>query len=122
MIFANNYKYPEYAHSWDVHQIPFQIRGPEGYSSILNPTLEIVELFDDINGNPFVLKTTDEKGSPIRYDNPYDIFKDVEPRLKASVILPNDTYKGEVIEIRKGIWTSYPDGELKTTTEFFRDV
>ena len=118
VIFAKYYKYPEYAHSWDVHQIPFQIRGPEGYSSILNPTLEIVELFDDINGNPFVLKTTDEKGSPIRYDNPYDIFKDVEPRLKASVILPNDTYKGEVIEIRKGIWTSYPDGELKTTTDF----
>ena len=118
VVFAEYYQYPEKTHSWDVHQIPFQIRGPEGYSGILNPTLEIVELFDDVEGNPFILKTVDEKGEPIRYDDPFDIFKGVEPRLRASVILPNDEYKGETIEIRKGIWTSYPDGELKTTSDF----
>lgn len=118
IILARYYKYPEYVHSYDCNHIPFQMRGPEGYSSVFNPTLELVELFDDINGNPFVLKTTDEKGSPIRYENRGDIFKEVEPRLRASVILPDDIFKGEVIDIRKGIWTSYPSGELKTTTDF----
>lgn len=118
VIFAKYYQYPYSTHSWDVHNIPFQLRSPEGYSSIANPTLEIIELFDDVNGNPFVLKTTDENGEPIRYDNPMDIFKDIEPRLRASVILPNDNFKGETIEIRKGIWTSFPNGELKTSSDF----
>ena len=118
VVFATYYKYPERTHSWDVHQIPMQLRSPEGYSGILNPTLEIVELFDDVNGNPFVLKTTDANGNPIRYDAPLDIFKDVEPRLRASVILPNDEFKGETIEIRKGIWTSFSGGELMTSSDF----
>lgn len=118
VILARYYKYPEYVHNFDCSHIPFQVRGPEGYSSIFNPTLELVEMFDDINGEPFVLKTTDESGNPIRYDSRADLFKDAEPRLKASVILPDDVFKGEVIDIRKGIWTSYPGGELKTTTDF----
>lgn len=115
-IFVRYYKYPEYVHNYDCSHIPFQMRGPEGYSSIFNPTLDFVEMFDDINGKPFELKTTGEDGKPIRYEKRSDIFKDVEPRLRASVILPDDVYKGEVIDVRKGIWTSYPNGELKTSS------
>lgn len=118
VIFARYYKYPEYVHNFDCSHIPYQVRGPEGYSSIFNPTLDFVEMFDDTNGDPFVLKTTDENGNPIRYDNRGEIFKNAEPRLRASVILPDDIFKGEAIDVRKGIWTSYPKGELKTTSDF----
>ena len=39
------------------------------------------------------------------FDNVTDIFANAEPRLRANVILPGDVFKGESIEIRRGIFT-----------------
>lgn len=114
-IFVRNYLYPDKTHSFDAVHVPYQLRGAHGYSSRFCPTLEFVQMFDDVNGEPFVMKTTDASGKPIRFDNRMDIFKDIEPRLRGSVILPGDVFKGEVIDVQKGLYTSYPDGELKTS-------
>lgn len=115
-IFVRNYRYPEYAHSWDSHMIPFQMRGADGYSSRLCPTLELIQLFENVNGEPLSLQTTDENGTPIRFDDRMDIFKDAEARLRGSVIFPGDIFKGEVIDIQKGLYLSYPNGELLTSS------
>lgn len=114
-IYVRNYKYPELAHSYDSHHVPFQMRGSHGYSSRFNPTLELIQLFDDANGNPFTLKVNDANGQPIRFNDRMDLFKDVEPRLRASVILPGDVFKGEVIDVQKGLYMSYPNGKLETS-------
>lgn len=114
-IFVRNYQYPERTHSYDAHHVPYQMKGAHGYSSRFNPTLEFVQMFDDVNGNPFELKVNDKSAQPIRYDNRMDIFKDVEPRLRASVILPGDEFKGEIIDVQKGLYMSFPGGELKTS-------
>jgi hypothetical protein len=116
-IFVKNFLYPSIAHSFDALNIPFQLRGPNGYGSVMNPTLEIVELFDDINGNPGTFKI-EENGTPVRFDDVMDLFKNVQPRLRASVILPGDVFKGEVIEVQKGLYTSYPGGELRTSADW----
>jgi hypothetical protein len=96
------FRYPDNGTSFDRDFIPRQIRGPQGYSSRANPTLDFVEMFDDTDGNPFILNTgTDE--APMLYEDRTDIFAKAEPRLKAVVIFPGDEFKGAVIDVRKGI-------------------
>ncbi|MDR1982142.1 MAG: RagB/SusD family nutrient uptake outer membrane protein [Tannerellaceae bacterium] len=116
-IFVKYFLYPSIAHSFDAYNIPFQMRGPIGWGSIMNPTLNIVELFDDIEGNPGTFKV-EENGTPIRFDNVMDLFKKIQPRLRASVILPGDVFKGDVIDVQKGLYTSYPEGELRTSADW----
>ena len=66
-----------------------------GYSSAVGPTLDFVEMFDgfpkDENGH---IKTT-ENGKYMLYDNLTDLFKDAEPRLRATVILRGNSLKGK---------------------------
>ena len=116
-IFCEYYKYPEKTHSLDAQDIPHQMMGPDGYSSFVNPTLEFVEMFDDVNGNSGVLKVDDANGNPLRFNNTMDLFNNVEPRLRGTVILPGDGFKGESIEVYKGTYTTYPSGELFTATD-----
>lgn len=117
VIFAEYFVYPDKTHSFDCHHIPYQMRGAAGYSSRFNPTLDLVEMYDDINGNSGVLDIGPDN-NPTRFDNTMDLFANVEPRLRATVILPGDEFKGESIEIQKGLYTSYPSGELKTGADF----
>ncbi|MDR1981685.1 MAG: RagB/SusD family nutrient uptake outer membrane protein [Tannerellaceae bacterium] len=106
-MFVKLLRYPDNGTSLDLNFTPWQIRGPQNYSSRANPTLDFVEKFDDIDGNPFILNTgTDE--NPVLYEDRMDIFAKAEPRLKATVIFPGDVFKGEVIDVRKGI---VPAGE-----------
>lgn len=99
-IFVKQYHYPEKMHSWDALNIPWQLRGGNGYSSVLDPTLDFVELFGKLN-------TYNPDGTPIRFSNRMDLFKDAEPRLRASVIFPGDEFKGTVIDIQRGLYESY---------------
>lgn len=109
VIFSEYYKYSEKTHSFDALHIPYQQRGSEGYSSRFCPTLELVEMFDDINGESGILKVNDENGKPIRFDQVPDIFKNAEPRLRGTVILPGDDFKGEAFEIQKGLYPTYSE-------------
>jgi hypothetical protein len=101
-IFIRKYKYPEYGHSFDRDAVPWQLRGPDTYSSYACPTLDAIEMFDDIEGNPFILNSgTDD--APVLYADRLDIFAKAEPRLRGVVCFPGDMLKGEVIDVRKGI-------------------
>ena len=69
-------------------------------------SLDFVELFDGFDKNEDgTIKVFDDNGKYVMYDNVTDIFANAEPRLRAYVILPGDVFKGEVIEIRRGIFT-----------------
>lgn len=115
-IFCKYYKYPERTHLFDLLHVPYQMRGSHGYSSRLNPTLELVELFDSADGTSGILQLENTDGTPRRFDKTMDLFQHVEPRLRASVILPGDVFKGESIEIQKGLYESYPSDKLYTST------
>lgn len=105
-IFVKEYKYPDLAHGFDSYNIPRQLMGGNGYSAGNSPTLDYVELFDGIEKNPNgTIKVFDSNGKYILYDKVTDIFKNAEPRLKAFVILPGEMFKGQAIEIRRGIYT-----------------
>ena len=115
-IFCKYYIYPENAHSYDVVNLPFQMRSAEGYGSKMCPTLDFVEMFDGADGNPDWLNIG-TSANPVRYDNRVDLFANAEPRLRAIVVFPGDELKGEEVDVQAGLYESYPNGELHTSTE-----
>lgn len=104
-IWVKEYSYPDYGHCIDALFIPNQMKGPQGYSSNYNPTLDFVEMFDGLPRNDKgELKTKGEDGKCIYYDTRMSLFENAEPRLRASVILPGDVFKNEIIDVRRGIY------------------
>ncbi len=105
-IYIKEYKYPDLAHGYDSYNIPRQLMGGNGYSAGNCPTLDFVELFDGFAKNPDgTIKVLDANGKYLLFDKITDIFANAEPRLRAYVIFPGDVFKGEVIDIRRGIYT-----------------
>jgi hypothetical protein len=101
-IFIKDYKYPEVTHSWDALNAPKQF--VNGYGSFVQPTLDYVELYG-------ALPVNNASGFPIRYDQRMDLFKNVEPRLRATVILPGDNFRNELIDVQRGIYPAYVNGD-----------
>lgn len=105
-IFVREYQYPNSVHGYDAYNVPRQLIGPNGYSAEVNPTLNFVEMFDGLPKNTDgTLQTLDGTGHYNLYTNTMDLFANAEPRLRATVILPGDVFKGQSIEIRRGIYT-----------------
>uniref|UniRef100_UPI003216BF97 RagB/SusD family nutrient uptake outer membrane protein n=1 Tax=uncultured Draconibacterium sp. TaxID=1573823 RepID=UPI003216BF97 len=107
-IFVKYFRYPERTHSWDFIYGPLQLTNG-GLSGGIAPSWDFVSMFDRI-GN-FV----DENNKYILYDNTLGPFVNAEPRLRATVLLPGDEFRGEVIEVYRGIYTGVypPDGLSK---------
>lgn len=103
-MFARYFKYGIVTTILSANCLPYQLGGT--YPLHVNPTMNFVKLFDDVHGNPI---NWDEKvGIDATYTNhlytdPADAFADMEPRFKAIIAYPNCSYKGEIIDIRRGI-------------------
>ena len=139
-VFVREYQYPNSVHGYDAYCVPRQLIGPNGYSSEVNPTLSFVEMFDGIPKNPDgTIQTLDNTGHYILFDHTMDLFANAEPRLRATVILPGDVFKGQSIEIRRAIYTGasaggispllpagsraqYPTANLKTSSSAAQDA
>ena len=103
-IFVRQYRYPERVHSYDCYNIPYQM-AVVGWTSEVNPTLNFVEMFDGFQKNEKgQIDILNEDGTYREYNKITDLFANAEPRLKATVILPGETFKGEVIEIWRGVY------------------
>jgi hypothetical protein len=112
-IFVREYNYPNSVHGYDAYNVPRQLIGPNGYSSEVNPSLNFVEMFGGLPKNADgTLKTLDASGHYILYNNTMDLFANAEPRLRATVIFPGDAFKGQNIEIRRGIYTGSSAGGI----------
>lgn len=61
-----------------------------GYGCGQNPTLDLIEAFEYKDGSDGTLKLKDASGNYIKYDSPLDLFKDKDPRLRATFYLPMD--------------------------------
>jgi hypothetical protein len=81
---------------------PYQMAS--SYCSDSQPYLEMIEFFEDVDGNKFDIDPLiGTPNNPVYYDSPLDVFANLEPRAKGTVILPMSDYDGETIEVRKGI-------------------
>ncbi len=105
-IHVIEYQYPTLTHSWDCIFGPLQMR-VENVVGGIQPTLDFVEMFDGLSKNAAGKITfMDAQDHYILYDDPYDPYRNAEPRLRASILFPGDEFKGEKIEIWRGIYTN----------------
>ena len=105
-LFTREYSLNNSNHSYQIFANPLQQQGPQGYSSYICPTEDYVELFDGLDKNTDgSLKVTDANGRYILYPNRYAPFKNAEPRLLGTVIVPGATFRGQEIDVLRGIYT-----------------
>lgn len=104
-IFARYYKEKFLTHDYDNSVQPRQT-STGGNDSEVSPSVDFIEMFDGIDlDDEGHFRFLDENGHYLLYDNPMDAFANAEPRLLGTVILPMSEYKGQRIEIRRGIYT-----------------
>lgn len=110
-------------HSWDKRNAPFSYRGG-GWGCGMAPTLEMVEAYEYVDGSEGTLVLEDENGDPLRFDDPYELFTNKDPRLFASVYLPGSPCQDTKVEWMRGIIvsdderyqaSSQPDGSNTVT-------
>jgi starch-binding outer membrane protein, SusD/RagB family len=115
-IFVKQYSYPDKAHSYDLWTLPRNgVGSPIGYGSRINPTMELVESYEYIDGTDGKLKFNDNSGNPIQYATPAAIFSNKDPRLDATILCPFSEWKGYVMDVRAGI---IDNGETVTSGNY----
>ena len=98
-IFCKYFQRNVNAHGWDVYFVPYQYRG-NGFSSNMNPTLEFVEMFEHKDGTPANFA---ERAKDTYFDDPSELFQNMDARFGGSIIYPNAISKGEPCSIQKGL-------------------
>lgn len=107
-IYIKEYDYPTMAHSYDSASSPFIFHSP--LSAGTCPTLDFLELFEGFDRYPdgtirVTTGNSNAEGNYILYDSTLSFFDNAEPRLRAYVIFPGDSFKGKVIETFMGSYT-----------------
>lgn len=98
-IFCKYFQRNVNAHGWDVYFVPYQYRG-NGFSSNMNPTLEFVEMFEHKDGTPANFA---ERAKDTYFEDPSELFQNMDARFGGSIIYPNAIFKGEPCSIQKGL-------------------
>jgi hypothetical protein len=125
-IFVKQFNYPDKAHSYDLWVLPHHGAGPSiGYGSRINPSLELIESYEFIDGTIGKLKINDAQGNPISYTTGLDIFQNKDPRLSGTVLLPSSVWKGYTMDVRAGIidnGTMYTSGNYNDVYKNFHII
>jgi len=108
-IFWKEYLAPDKSHGFDMLNVPFSFVGGKGYGCGVNPTLDLIQAYEYKDGSPGILRTQDENGY-IKYDSPLCLFKDKDPRLRATFYLPMDSCRKGIVEIRRGVYDDTAGG------------
>lgn len=72
-------------------------------SSMVSPSLGLVESFDYLDGTDGAIKDKDESGNYIVYDNIGDIFNNKDQRLYETIILPGSQFRSKDVDIQAGV-------------------
>jgi hypothetical protein len=111
-IFVKYYDATNTTHNFDESAQPAQTK-TGGNDSEINPSMDFVEMFDGIAKDPQGhFNNIDENGHYYLYNSPLEPFANAEPRLRGTVIFPTDVFRGQKIEIRRGIWTGDATGGI----------
>lgn len=102
-------------HGYTINDQPYSISDEGADAGRLNPSLNLVEAFEKLDGSFAPIPTKDGSGNPIYYTNPQDIFAGRDARLAGTVLLPNGLFKGKRVDI----WAGYQlaDGSILTSDE-----
>lgn len=81
-------------------------------SSILTPSLSLVESYDYLDGSKGTLKDKDANGDYIPYTNMADIFANKDARLYGTIVYPGSQFRSQPVDIQAGVAT-WEGGEYK---------
>jgi hypothetical protein len=101
VIWAKDYIYPGLTVGFTRVNIPAS-HAEDIDRAYAGPILNLVEDFEYTNSRNGELKTKDASGNYIFYNSPLDLFKDKDPRLAGTVILPGADFKGETVVLQAG--------------------
>jgi starch-binding outer membrane protein, SusD/RagB family len=114
-IFIEDFKVGGRTHAYTTNDQPYSISDEGGDAGRLNPSLNLINSFEKLDGSYAPLATKDGSGNPVYYDNPEDIFKDRDARLAGTALIPNALFKGKRVDI----WAGYQlgDGSIVSSDE-----
>lgn len=119
-LWLRKYSLGNWVHSWDAINAPPRL--VTTYGSRFQPRLDWVELFDGIPLNEKGrFKDVDEDGNYIVYDNIHQLWDGAEPRLRANLLLPGETYRGIKISIYGGVIIDRIDPDMDKIKKFSVD-
>lgn len=112
-IFVKDFMVPNKTHNYTVYSLPQSMSEFPRYNGSLCATLNLVQLFERIEGNAIVPLNTGSASAPVLYDRPDGIFAGRDARLAGTVILPGSSFRGTPVDIWAGYIT--PNGQLITS-------
>lgn len=112
VIWARDYKGPSNYQGWTRDNVPSS-HAEDIDQAYLGPVLNLVEDFEYVNDRNGKLKIKNTDGSYIAYDKAIDLFKDKDPRLFATVMVPGSSFRGSEVVLRAGV-KRYEGGEWKS--------
>jgi hypothetical protein len=120
-ILIRQYQLKDYVHSFDCVYSPARMASTYGGRFAI--TLDWVELFDGLPIDPVTgwMKTVDASNNYLVYDSQYALFANAEPRLKGSLILPGDVFKGVQMDVRRGVIKETVNPATTSITKFVVD-
>lgn len=103
-IFCKGYDFAatQRTHSQDLMVLPNYIRSGIGYANRMEPTLDMVEKFEYIDGRPGTL----DIGTPANYKHYATMsgpFVGKDPRFDATVVAPGTVFRGTTITGQRGV-------------------
>jgi hypothetical protein len=115
MMYSLQYMQLMSTSTFDANCLPYQV-GTK-YHPKPSPTVEFIEEFEYADASLLPASLTGKAGTPFRlneallgtdespkfYSSPLEVFEGIEPRLRASVVLPGSVCRDQTIEIRYGI-------------------
>lgn len=102
-IFVEDFLVPNKTHNYTVYSLPLSMSEYPRYNGSLCATLNLVQLYEKIEGNQIVPLEYGTTEDPKFYDNPGDIFAGRDARLAGTVILPGSSFRGTPVDI----WAGY---------------
>ena len=114
-IWIEDFKVGGRTHGFTINDQPYSISDEGGDAGRLDPSLNLIENFEKLDGSFAPLPTKDGSGNLIFYTNQQDIFAGRDGRLAGTVLLPNGLFKGKRVDI----WAGYQlaDGSVVTSDE-----
>lgn len=108
-ILVQYYQLPDIGHRWDYWHLP----KPYGVGEYDNPTLNLIDLYDNLDGSSAAVTTNTDGWVNQTYDTPAQIFENRDYRLGGTVYYSGSYISNVYMDIRKGLIV---DGVIKSSS------
>lgn len=111
IIFAKDFATGK-VHGFTYDNVVRSFRSDIEGSSMLTPSLSLVESFDYLDGSGGTLRDKDSNGNYIPYNRMEDIFADKDARLYGTIVYAGSQFRSQPVDIQAGVAT-WENGEYK---------